>query len=318
MGRQQHIDKVAGLLIINMIVMHCFHNADLIHSRLYAITYPLFFFMPWFFYKAGKFYSYDNTIVVIKNNAKKLLIPFCVFSLAGYLVHTIRIIVQGNLSLNEYVSLQFEHLIMDASLQGNEPLWFLLVLFVVKITYSWVNNKFSGFLLFILCFLWIVYLYYSKVSYPYYLASIPSGIIFYMLGDKMRNIDNDYRIITISIIVYIITAIFGWNIVDMHWNVCNKGHFLFWIPTSLAGIIVINSLFEKMPWKLCFLEMVGKNAMLLYATHWIIIEFVLLIAKDILGISNLYKLFLLLIIFNLISLSGLVLISNKLSYNRSV
>ena len=55
-SRQRHIDAIAGLLIINMILGHCIQMTDCREIPLYSWMNALSFFMPWFFFKSGMFY----------------------------------------------------------------------------------------------------------------------------------------------------------------------------------------------------------------------------------------------------------------------
>ena len=56
-SRQSHIDEVAGLLIIYMIVYHIFQWCDMPEMNHSYLMQPLSFFMFWFFYKSGMLYK---------------------------------------------------------------------------------------------------------------------------------------------------------------------------------------------------------------------------------------------------------------------
>lgn len=61
-GRLKYIDSIAGLMILWMIIGHLQQVTG------YYLDYPniLFFFMPWFYYKAGAL-SKDYTLCEIAN-----------------------------------------------------------------------------------------------------------------------------------------------------------------------------------------------------------------------------------------------------------
>ena len=79
MDRNKSIDSLAGLLILQMIIYHLFLHAALRNNFLYSITYPLYFFMPWFFYKAGFFLQPQSIKECVIGGCKKLLRPFFIF-----------------------------------------------------------------------------------------------------------------------------------------------------------------------------------------------------------------------------------------------
>lgn len=63
--RQSHIDSVAGLLIIHMILGHCIQVTDCRDLTLYKWMQVLSFFMPWFFFKSGMFYKERKPVEVL-------------------------------------------------------------------------------------------------------------------------------------------------------------------------------------------------------------------------------------------------------------
>lgn len=300
-NRQKHIDEVSGLLILVVIIMHCFHNADLIHTKAYSITYPFYFSMPWFFFKSGMYYHHRENKLALRNGFFQLIVPFLFFSSIGVIIHTLRTLIQGCADWGEYLYLQIHQFLWDVSFKGNDPLWFLFVLFMVKLLFNGLE-KFNVLWISLICFLVFNALYYLHLDCPYFLASIPAGFIFYTLGYTFKHRQYNKIVASLSAIVYILCALFGWVIVDMHWNICNIGNYILWVPTSLAGIVLFNYLFKLFPFTIGLLEWIGKHAIILYVTHWLIIETALLVTKDILSISNLKLIFAILITAEIVSL----------------
>ena len=76
--RYTFLDEICGLFIIHMILWHCFQNADMMDNSVYRIMNRIFFFfMPWFFYKAGIFFDSRKGIkTVFVSSTKRLLVPF--------------------------------------------------------------------------------------------------------------------------------------------------------------------------------------------------------------------------------------------------
>ena len=316
MERQKGIDEISGLLIIEMILMHCFHNANMIHSRIYCITYPLSFFMPWFFYKSGMFFRHRSLHEVATKEFRKLLIPFCLFSCCGLIVHTIRKWSQENFNWETYISSQFDSFVNDFSFYGNLPLWFLFVLYMVKLIYNIIYDKMNAYLLGILCFVTFNMLHYSGVKSPFYFASIFSGLFFYLLGHRLQKVQYHHKVLVFAVVVYLLSAALGWNVVDMHWNKCNVGYYFLWVPTSLAGIILINNIFKIKNVNIGILECIGRNSMALLVSHWIVIEIGLLIFKDFAEIDNLKVIFMYLVILEMVLLPiiTILLTSKRMSW----
>lgn len=126
-----------------------------------------------------------------------------------------------------YVLDQINQLVHDMTLQGNQPLWFLFILFVVRIAYNALKDIIGTLSLAVNCFVISFTLYHSTIDYPYYLASIPAGIIYYILGHQLWKAQYNRLLVIISAVIYILCAVFGWNLIDMHWNVCVSGHFFY-------------------------------------------------------------------------------------------
>lgn len=81
--RDNRIDAVAGLLILVMIAGHC----DLISFDKYSVGSFFTFYMGWFFYKSGMFYSTTRlSKQVIVGLVKKLLVPFFIWTIIGFCI----------------------------------------------------------------------------------------------------------------------------------------------------------------------------------------------------------------------------------------
>lgn len=82
--RIEWLDYLSGLLIVWKIVYHAFiytgNKHILICEELYRAFY---FFMPWFFFKSGMFAVEKTIKVCVIFSAKKLLVPYVIFSILG-------------------------------------------------------------------------------------------------------------------------------------------------------------------------------------------------------------------------------------------
>ena len=74
--------------------------------------------------------------------------------------------------------------------------------------------------------------------------------------------------------------------IDLRNNtLCGNSIYILAIVFSISGCIVINNLLRYLP-KLQIINYIGKNSMLYYVTHMLILELVMLIPFEQLGISG--------------------------------
>lgn len=262
--RLKGIDAVAGILILNMITYHC-----------YSFPFHIFlsFFMPWFFFKSGMFYKRQSVKDCIRKSADKLLYPFFTFTVLGYLVYIIIFLSEGNHDLTDYFIIPLKELFFDGSVYGNKPLWFLFSFFAVQVIFSVVENNLKYPILIIIpaiIFVYILYLYDNPL--PRYFGNISSGLVFYTLGYILRKIQFLPSVSATAIVIYLMFAILGITFVDMFPNILRQGVYLLWFVFAIAGCITFNSIFEKIPYRFKFFSWVGKNAMILYLTHFMVIR----------------------------------------------
>lgn len=149
--RSDYWDVVKGIGIIFVVIGH---SASPISGLLYLFHMPLFFFISGFFYKEE--YSL-NPFLLIKKRIKSLYIPFIKYELVFLVFHNIFFslnIYSDNATLNvpiKYYNFNdfFNNVVSTFMFNGTElllsPLWFLTVLFVVNILFSFIsyfcNNK---------------------------------------------------------------------------------------------------------------------------------------------------------------------------------
>lgn len=141
--RYGYLDSVAGLLILHMIAFHIFRG-DVYGTRAEECMRPLSFFMFWFFYKSGMFFKPRTCYEVLRKGWEKLLVPYLVFSIVGFLVWClIQTVISGFdiLSFSEQAILEFAY---AGTLPGNVPLWFLPSLLIVQILFNTIYKSGGG------------------------------------------------------------------------------------------------------------------------------------------------------------------------------
>lgn len=111
---------------------------------------------------------------------------------------------------------------------------------------------------------------------------------FFLLGYWLKDKEGNSVIFVISIITYglILCAYWGgwidrFPFLYMHANRMYYGNFFLFLLMALAGIIMTNNIFKIMTEYIGFrlLEYVGKNAMNIYVTHWILFTVVTFVSR---------------------------------------
>ena len=271
-NRIEYLDSAGGILLIHMIAWHCWQCANLPQDAFWLRL--LSFFMPWFFYKAGMFYKPNDTITVIKKGWKRLIIPYIIYSLLGSCVLCVKLIVSNEFILQNFVITFFSSLVKTGSVPGNLPLWFLFSLFIVRILYNFVHNKlgqkYIWAIISITIILWIFSNYVHSIL-PMYVLNISTGLFFYLLGNKLKNIHCNWKIVFLLVILYLCSVIFFPQIVDMRTTKIIHGNFYGWLLISAIGIIAFNSFSCKVMDNVNIFSMIGKNTMPIYCWHWIVL-----------------------------------------------
>lgn len=125
--RLSYIDAVAGLMIGWMILGHCSYFS---HYSLSFFKY-LGFYMPWFFYKSGMFFSPKKQGELLRKDVFKFIRYYAVYCFLGWCIWAICSIINGSSILTCIVS-PVNSFIRYGSITGNGALWFLLSLFFVR------------------------------------------------------------------------------------------------------------------------------------------------------------------------------------------
>lgn len=267
--RHNHLDIIAGILIIFMVYHHAFSNSflDVLSSRL------LFFYMPWFFFKAGMFFKKDVGIkdVLIKS-ARRLLLPFVVFSVIGRVEYAIELWALNNLHINIVSNALFD-IIKTGSVFGNGPLWFLLTLFFVRVIFAYLSSRvkplwiipfFGGVIAFIF--------YYFEVCVPLYLGNTCLGTFFFGLGCLLKDLEYKRIALVFCLIFYLLAVIF-FPILGSFVNNSSESY-IWWLISSLAGIVTYNNVFKRINLKKGVLVFCGQHSLEILVSHMPVINLI--------------------------------------------
>lgn len=273
MKRNESIDTVAGIMILYMVFTHVCQHYHFEKSTVYiTCEHFLYFFMPWFFFKAGMFFKIGENKVVINKGIRRLLKPFVLYSLLGHICYCVLAFLKNNFHLSMLIP--YRSLLLQGSIPGNLPLWFLLSLLGCRIIFNVCKTYgFSSYIIALLSLIIACGLHYVGFEYPYYFSNIMSGLFFLSMGNIIKTIKITPPIYAICIIIYIISFLFP-SFVGMRSNYLYYGFYFNWFVYSLCAIILVNqvvkcSIFKRLPFKY-----VGRYSMEIYCLHWIILIFV--------------------------------------------
>ena len=187
--RNHAFDLLCGLCILRMLLLHvistCGYRSEFWFTKLMAWT---FFFMSFFFFKAGYFNKGVNspTLPYLKDRTKRLLVPYAVWGIIGSAVYFGFLLAFPEHFQRYYKVLRWIHLWQDSHVWGNPPLWFLFSFFLSYVLVHFLNK--------------MKYLPWIVVTFPflsYYLwqhhnplwmsmDNVPMGVFFFYLGRAWR------------------------------------------------------------------------------------------------------------------------------------
>lgn len=285
-NRQVYIDVVAGIMISWMILGHCCYFS---HYNFPGLAF-LSFYMPWFFYKSGTFFTPQSQSKLFRKDMNKYLITFAKYSCIGWFIWSFCGLVDGSLSWKDIIEKPISSFVTKGFIQGNGPLWFLVSLFFVRqCSNLLLRQKTSppSWALFSFFMAFILYLT-GWYNHSWWLGNFFSGMCFFILGYWLKEIEKKRIIFQISLAVYVVVLfaslvrIIHFPYLYMHANMMYSGNYILFYPMALAGVIVINNIISILcrHIRLKVLEFVGVNSMNMYVTHWILFIVVLFVVKS--------------------------------------
>lgn len=270
MARLQWVDHVKGIGIALMVYAHNFPIAE---------YYIYIFHMPLFFFVAGMFHAKRFDKHAILKRAKRILVPYFLWSLLLYLFW---IVVGRNYGDSVSMGLSpWKNALGILYAQGDNaymnwgiPMWFLPSLFVTFLVFGTIKklkSKTRLLPLLVICIvLGFVYNHYFSFRLPWSIDVSLVSLVFYASGYYLKPylIDKKYRIPIIFYVLVIAAhfglAFFNTTKVDMYRAI--YGNPLLFIINGLSGTLFIIAIAKslKLPRVLSFL---GQHTLTILAVH---------------------------------------------------
>ena len=276
MKRQTHIDALAGLMLLNMMLGHCIQVAGCTKIPLYHWMNVLSFFMPWFFYKSGMFYKGRSCKEILWGGGK-LIKPYIVWNIIGYVPFVLTLIARKDYVWYHYCLQPFKGILLHGQYSGNSPLWFLPVLFLVQLCYAWIYQRRKLKYLMIPgvfaigYFCWLI-----GFDTPRYIVSTMTGLFYYSMGNLLSNVQYKKPVFIVSGAVYLAFIFTKIPFVDINMNTLGSGSYLLWPVFAISAIVFFNNIFlylDKGLAKVKVLHHIGTYSMNYYVSHWVVILF---------------------------------------------
>lgn len=287
--RNHAFDFLCGICIIRMITLHtitfCGHQNDAWWKEVMAWS---FFFMCFFFFKAGYFNKTvsGNSKEYIKDKAKRLLTPYITWGTIGFLVYCFYLPFEIDRYHNPIEPMSWDHLWRTSSFWGNEPVWFLcsffsayvLVHFMKKIQIVKPISVFQTVVLatfpFISYWLW-------KNDNPIWLSlnNVFMGAFFFYLGRGWRffidHIERKYILMLscVFIVAFIISNFVWHGEYIMSANKFEGDPFAAFVNTIII-LLGLSGFLLKLPLKrVPVINYIGQHSMVYFVCHYPILQF---------------------------------------------
>ena len=276
-NRLTHVDILKGFTILWVVWMHM-DLPSFIHP---SVQMPVFFFLSGCFFKPRPFKEF------IKKKVNTLIVPFLFFWFISYIYFVIKNeFIPVNFNLNEVNWMNVINIWDKYSYLRISILWFLIVLFVMDLIW-YIIDRYSikkFFIYFSMLILYPIgsYLYATKLAsntffplseFLVFQIYFVFGAIF---GKKVLSIcegpvkdKQNYIILVISLFILLIIQFFPPKPIP---------YLIYIVPYTIAFIILalkISYLVRNIK-IMEILNFYGKNSIVVYTTHWQLINWVVL------------------------------------------
>ena len=270
-----YLDIAAGIMTIWVMVFHAIY--PMYGTEELKVVPWFYYFMPWFFYKAGMMFRPKEMRDEVRNGWKKLIVTFIIWSFIGWLAHIGWHWFAGDLTPRVVFYSPLRSLVFAAAVPINGAVWFLPILFLVRVIGNWLLNKNIRSELIILgsaiCVLAIKLLHWRFMSV--YISGTFWGLFFFSCGYLLKGRETNKWIASVAA-VFFIASLFT-DIPSVYSKSGTPLIQALWYPACVAGCVTFNNvcrilgaIVEKINFQRGVLQYIGKNALNFYVPHKII------------------------------------------------
>lgn len=219
------------------------------------------------------FYRRQSNRECIIGGGRKLLFPYFKYTIIGWFVASVLMCLSGDFNWMHYILTPFKEILSVGAIQGNLVLWFLPTLFAAKVIFNYCFNKgISPYMITLFSLFIGLIIYYTGNIAPPYITTTFTGLFFYSIGYLLRDKQNVKHVALSSLVVMLSFWILGVSAVNMKDNNLLLGYYPLWFLFSVAGCIAINYLMKVSPYSFPILRWVGVNSLVIYCTHWVLLN----------------------------------------------
>jgi len=172
---------------------------------------------------------------------------------------------------------------------GNQPIWFLLSLFLAlggffyldKLKLKWIIALFP-------LFGYGLYYFNLNLPLPLGLSNAFLGISFLYAGYIFRKYVEKSKYSTatllLSLLIYSAVQVFWFSSLDMRINTVTSGNYFVYLVSALCGLVAIYFLGKKIDY-IKPINYVGENSMVYFVAHWPIL-FLIKNMMDLMGLKT--------------------------------
>ncbi len=287
--RNHAFDFLCGICILRMITLHtitfCGHKDDGWWNTVMAWS---FFFMCFFFFKAGYFnktVSGDSKSYV-KDKVKRLLVPYFSWGMIGLIVYMSFLPFEISRYHHPIEPMEWSHVWRTSAFWGNEPTWFLLSFFSAYVLVHFIKK--IHIVKPISVFQTVIILFCPFISYwlwkqdnplPLSLSNVFMGIFFFNMGRTWHwLIDKSGRKLTLIICSFLCIAFIFLNIFWHGEYIMHSNRFVgdplaafvntFIILPALSGLLI------KLPLpRIPIVNYIGQHSMVYFVLHYPLMQF---------------------------------------------
>lgn len=242
--RIEWVDYAKALAIFSVVLLHT--HADMLLSEIInGYVMPLFFFI------SGYLFSYRRNPAYgpfARKRCRQLIVPYLWLSVLSYLCWLIILRHYGNNpadNISWYMPIAGCLAGIPKLMIYNIPLWSLLTFYVVEMIFYPCGRRFSAWLetATATVILAIAYYFFSEqlAVIPMVLVPALAGMIFYSLGHALRTHERLLRRLTCvpsAVVALIGFSVAIWQNSEVEFYICAYGDFLWFMVSSLCGIVV--------------------------------------------------------------------------------